>query len=148
MATAKKDRLKVGRPSKYDPKYAEQAYKLCLLGATDKKLADFFEVTESTINLWKLEHQEFSESLKAGKEVADATVAESLFNRAKGYSHPDTHISNYQGIITATPIVKHYPPDATSAIFWLKNRSGWRDQQEIKHEGSMNISIAPTDADL
>lgn len=36
---------KKGRPSGYKPEYAEQARKLCLLGATDQEIADFFEVT-------------------------------------------------------------------------------------------------------
>ncbi|SDY78195.1 hypothetical protein [Nitrosomonas sp. Nm33] len=39
-----------GRPTSYRPEYAEQAYKLCLLGATDKQLAEFFNVVESTIS--------------------------------------------------------------------------------------------------
>lgn len=32
-----------GRPSSYQPEYAEQARKLCLLGATDQEIADFFD---------------------------------------------------------------------------------------------------------
>lgn len=32
-----------GRPTDYKPEYAEQAAKLCALGATDMDLADFFE---------------------------------------------------------------------------------------------------------
>lgn len=35
--------MAIGRPTKYRPEFAEQARKLCLLGATDKELADFFE---------------------------------------------------------------------------------------------------------
>ena len=31
---------KGGRPTKYKEEYAEQAYKLCLLGATDKELSE------------------------------------------------------------------------------------------------------------
>lgn len=126
---------KGGRPSKYKPEFAKQAYKLCLLGATDKGLANFFEVTESTLNLWKQEYPEFSESLKAGKEEADAVVASSLFQRATGYSHPDTDIKIYKGKIVTTKLTKHYPPDSTAAIFWLKNRNPgkWRDKQEIEH---------------
>ena len=42
-----------GRPTKYKAEYAEQARKLCLLGATDMEMADFFEVSEFTINKWK-----------------------------------------------------------------------------------------------
>ena len=126
-----------GRPTKYKESYPEQARKLCLLGYTDIQLADFFEVAESTVSLWKLEHPKFSEALKNGKEVADGEVAASFFQRAKGYSHPDTHISNYQGEITETPIIKHYPPDTAAAFIWLKNRQPkiWRDKQELEISG-------------
>lgn len=71
-----------GRPSRYKSEYSQQAYKLCLLlGATDKNLADYFDVSEATINNWKHQHPEFLESLKAGKEEADARVGESLYQR-------------------------------------------------------------------
>ena len=35
---------------------------------------------------------ELAESLKSGKEIADATVAEKLYHRAIGYEHPVVHI--------------------------------------------------------
>ena len=126
-----------GRPSEYQKTYATQAYKLCLLGATDAEIADFFEVSETTINNWKKQHEVFSLALKKGKQQADAIIAESLFKRAKGYSHPDVHISNFKGKITITKIRKNYPPDTTAAIFWLKNRKpdAWRDKQEVEHSG-------------
>lgn len=122
--------------SKYKPEYDEQAYKLCLLGMTDKKIAGFFEVAESTINLWKLEHPTFSESLKRGKGLADADVAHSLYNRALGYEHDADDIKVVEGAIVITPTIKRYPPDATSAIFWLKNRQPeiWRDKPEVESE--------------
>lgn len=125
---------KVGRPTKYKPEYAKQAYKLCLLGATDKGIANYFEVDEATINRWKLEFPEFCESLKEGKEEADAIVASSLFHRATGYSHPDTDIKIYKGKVIKTELIKHYPPDSTAAIFWLKNRNPekWREKQELQ----------------
>lgn len=108
---------------------------MCLLGATDKDLAKFFEVEESTLNNWKKDHPEFLESIKEGKDQADAIVAQSLFHRATGYSHKDVDIRMYKGKIVTTPLTKHYPPDSTAAIFWLKNRQPekWRDKQEIKH---------------
>lgn len=130
-----------GRPTKYKKEYAEQAYKLCLLGATDEELADFFDTTFQTVNAWKKAHPEFLESLKDGKERADAEIAKSLYHRAKGYEHSDIHISNYQGEITKTPIIKHYPPDTGAAMAWLKNRQPkkWRDKQEIEHSGSVKL---------
>lgn len=125
----------MARPSKFDSSMCVQAEKLCKLGATDKELADFFEVSEQTLNTWKQAHPEFLESLKKGKAVADAEVASKLFHRATGYEHPDVHISNYQGEVTVTPITKHYAPDTTAAIFWLKNRRPdlWRDR--VEHTG-------------
>ena len=121
----------MGRPTKYKPEYARQAKELCLLGAKDTELARFFETSEQTINAWKKAFPEFLESLKEGKQLADAKIAESLYHRALGYSHEDVHISNYQGKITVTPTTKHYPPDTTAAIFWLKNRQtkNWSDRK-------------------
>lgn len=121
-----------GRPTKFKGEYVEQVEKLCRLGATDEDLARFFDVDRATITNWKQKHTEFLTALKAGKEFADANVADSLYRRATGYSHDDTHISNYQGAITKTDTVKHYPPDTTACIFWLKNRRPdlWRDRHE------------------
>lgn len=131
-ASRKKTPAKRGRPTSYRAEYAEQAEKLCRYGATDAELADFFGVTTRTIGRWQAGHEDFCRALKVGKEVADDRVERSLFHRAVGYSHPDTHISNHQGKITATPITKHYPPDTTAMIFWLKNRrkQDWRDRHE------------------
>lgn len=121
---------KGGRPTRYKSEYAEQARKLCLLGATDEALADFFEVSKVTINAWKKAHPEFLNSLKIGKQIADANVADSLYNRALGYSHPEIKVFNNMGEIVTFECEKHYPPDPTSAIFWLKNRQPalWRDK--------------------
>ena len=44
----------IGRPTKYKHEYAEQTYKLCLLGATDEEIANFFDVNVATINRWKM----------------------------------------------------------------------------------------------
>ena len=144
-----------GRPTKYCKGYEVMAYKLCLLRSTDKELADFFRISEATLNNWKLKHKGFLESLKKGKEEADANVAESLYQRACGYEHPETHISNYKGVITQTEITKHYPPDTAAAFIWLKNRAGWKDKAEVEHKGTVTLAMAihkalgkkPEDAD-
>lgn len=125
----------MGRPPKYKPEYCKQAEKLCRLGATDLVLADFFEVDIRTLERWAAQHAEFRRSRKLGKAVADDLVETSLFKRAVGYVHDDVHITTYEGDVTQTPILKHYPPDPASMIFWLKNRrkGEWRDR--IEHTG-------------
>jgi hypothetical protein len=121
-----------GRPTKYKEDYNEQAYRLCLLGHTDAELAVFFEVNEDTIHEWKKVYPNFSESIKKGKDIADGHVADSLYKRATGYSHEAVKIFVQEGQEIIVPYTEHYPPDATSMIFWLKNRQRkkWRDKVE------------------
>lgn len=142
-----------GRKTRYKKEYCDLAYKFCLLGATDNDLADLFTTSESVINAWKRRHKEFSEALKAGKVAADAKVAESLYKRACGYSHPDTKPQWVESDMKGedgewhrvgrweyAEFTKHYPPDSTAMIYWLKNRSAnWRDKPE-KSDGSGSIA--------
>lgn len=139
---------KGGRPSKYRPEYAKQAYHLALLGATDADIARAFSVSEKTIATWKHRQPDFLQSLKRGKDEADAQVAKSLYRRALGYSHKAVKIiavarGNNQGsVVEEVPYVEKYPPDTTAAIFWLKNRRPelWRDKHDVEHSGEVKAS--------
>lgn len=126
----------MARPTKYKEEYAGQAKKLSMLGLIDEEMAKFFEVALSTFHLWKKEHPEFSDALNGGKTLVDAEVAAKLFHRACGYEHPEYDIRAINGEVVITPTTKHYPPDTTAAIFWLKNRQRdkWRDKPEEINE--------------
>lgn len=143
--------MPAGRPTKYKKEYAELAYKFCLLGADDNRLADLLEVDVSTINNWKKSHPEFFESIKRGKYIADAEVAEALYHRAKGYSHPEDKIFNNNGEEMIVRTTKHYPPDTGAAMAWLKNRdpNRWRDKQDldVKFDNLPEIIIKKSEKD-
>lgn len=128
----------MGRPTKYKTEYAEQAKKLCKLGATNAQLADFFEVTVSTVSLWMVEHQDFSDAVKLPKAEADERVEQSLFQRAMGYEHDEIDIRVVDHEIVQTPVRKFYPPDSTAMIFWLKNRKPdqWRETKAVELTGA------------
>lgn len=123
-----------GNKSRYKSENAVIARNMCLLGATDKHLADCFEVSEKTINTWKLKHKEFSTALKEGKMYSDAMVAKALYGRALGVKVKEVK-TNDDGTVVET--VKEVPPDPTSMIFWLKNRQPdlWREKQSLEHTG-------------
>ena len=125
-----------GRPTSYRDEYAEQAEKLCLLGATDADLADFFKVSDRTIYRWAAKHEEFCQALKAGKDVADERVERSLYHKAVGYTFDSEKIFNHQGVIVRAETKEHVPPDTTAAIFWLKNRNPerWNNKQVLNHQ--------------
>lgn len=149
--------MTAGRPSKYTDDILEQAYKLALLGATDKQLADFFHISTVTLDNWKTSKPEFLCALKEGKDKADAEVADSLYNRAIGYQYIEQEPiklrkgkDEHGGIIEEVQIVevtKVMPPDTTACIFWLKNRQKeqWRDKQDVEHSGNVDLefTIAP-----
>ena len=132
-----------GRPSEYRPEYADEARKLCLLGYTDKDLAGHFGVSKTTINSWKKQFPEFLASLRSGKDLADAEVAESLYKRATGYTYDSEKIFQYEGQIIRAPFTAVVLPDVGAAMSWLKNRqpSTWRDKQELGVTGTIKLTM-------
>lgn len=140
--------MPAGRPTDYKPEYAEQAEKLCRLhGATDKDLAEFFEVGVRTIARWMTKHPEFRQACKNGKEPADDRVERSLYIRATGYSYDAVKIFMPAGATEPVyaPYVEHVPPDTTAMIFWLKNRrpAEWRDKVHQEVTGANGAPLVP-----
>lgn len=138
-----------GRPSLYRPEYAEIARLSCLLGATNAELASKFNLLkEGTISEWIARYPDFAAAIKAGREGADQDVANAMYLKATGrWTQPAhkivakvEHLLNpgtgqYEAVKSEhiVPYIEHFPPDMTAAIFWLKNRQGWRDKKEV-HE--------------
>jgi hypothetical protein len=108
-------------------------------------MADIFGVSEVTLNAWKGERPEFLKSITRGKISADATIAESLYHRALGYSHPAVKIFQYEGAPVEVEYTEHYPPDTQAASLWLRNRQPtlWRDKQDHEHTGKDGAPLVP-----
>ena len=122
-----------GRPSKLNT-INYDGLRLCYSrGFTDSETAVALQVTEQTINNWKLADPKFFESIKDWKKEADENVTVSLYQRAYGYSHPETKPQWVVDHWEYAEMIKHYPPDPTSMIFWLKNRQPdrWRDKHDL-----------------
>jgi len=168
---------KKGCPTKYREEYNQQVYKLCLLGATDKEIADFFDVDERTINNWKTDYPDFFQSIRDGKIGADMNSAQSLYKKANGYEIEEEEAKvvslgkDCGSKIEIVKVKKYYPPDTAALNIWLKNRRGkikdvddsgqetgghkWADKQEIDHTTNgkpitisvINYSDSKTNAD-
>ena len=133
----------MARPSKYKDDYPDQVERLALLGLTDEEMAKFFDIAVSTFNKWKKDYPEFSESIKKGKQFADAKVAESLFKRACGYSHPAVKIMQYEGVPVEVEYTEQYPPDTTACLAWLHNRQREKWQRNPDPNGGLQ-DLPPT----
>lgn len=146
---------KKGAPTKFDPKKMSAVELMARRGFTDKEIARCLGVTEQTVNNWKKAHPDFFESLKEWKDHADQNVERSLYERATGYTAPDTKAQWVEGAEVVDGNVvktgrweyaemkKHYPPDTTAQIFWLKNRKKdeWRDKLEHEYSGSISANL-------
>jgi hypothetical protein len=121
-----------GPSSDYRPEYSDLARKFCMLGASDDELARLLEVAPGTLDAWRAAYPDFSAAVKAGRDEADATVAERLYARAIGYSQPAVKIFQSSGQALEAPYTEHYPPDVQACIFWLRNRrrTEWRDKAD------------------
>lgn len=132
--------MPAGRPTDYREEYAEQARKLCELGATDADLADFFEVSVVTIWRWRTRHEKFCSALRAGKDASDDRVVRSLYQRAVGYEFDAVKIFMPAGASEPVyaPYREHVPPEFGSMKLWLCNRRGeeWRDKQDHSITGA------------
>lgn len=129
--------MKIGRPTKYRKTFPEKAFKLWSRGATDVEVCKALKVSHETLDQFKKRHPEFLAAKTKAKAIADELVEEGLFKRATGFIAPDCHVSQCDGKITVTPLERHYPPDTSAAVFWLKNRKPkeWRDRSETELSG-------------
>jgi hypothetical protein len=132
----------MGAHSEYKPEFAAQAEKLCVLGATDSEIADFFGVSVRTIQRWKLQHEEFCHSIKIGKVTADDRVERSLYEKATGFVYEEEQAFKVRDAggserLETIRVERMAPPDTTAMIFWLKNRrkDEWRDRITNEHSG-------------
>lgn len=114
-------------------------------GLTDKQISANIGISRSTLNAWKAQYPDISDTLKKGKEVVDRQVENALLKRALGYRYDEVTMEN--GIETKR-VTKEVVPDTTAQIFWLKNRMRevWADRQNIELLQSVDDSIKEMEA--
>lgn len=135
----------LGRPSVYDPAMVGLLADYRMLGIPTEKIADLLGTSVVLFYQWLQRYPDFLYAFEQGGHVADAKVTRALFARATGYSHPDVHVSNFQGEVTLTDITKHYPPDPGAATFWLTNRrrDEWKTRQSTELSNPDGTALTP-----
>jgi transcriptional regulator with XRE-family HTH domain len=141
----------------FEPGHVFLVEKLAQLGATEPRICEVFGISIQTLSKWRQKNSEFDDALKRGRDFADAEVANSLYKRAIGFSHPAVKIfcDPKTGAREIVDYVEQYAPDTTACIFWLKNRQPgmWRDRIEhtganggaIKTETALSVERLPAD---
>jgi hypothetical protein len=141
MAAPKGNKFAAGNPggrgpTKYKANYARLAALACRAGYIHEELAELFDVSQKTIDRWKLTHKDFASALVTGKLPPNERVVRSLYHRAVGYSHDAVKIFlGKDGKPVIVPYREHVPPDTAACRYWLTNRMPelWREQQNHTH---------------
>jgi len=104
-----KEKRKVGRPRfEVTPEVCEQVENLAAQGLTVDQIALVLGVSHWTIYERQNEFPEFSDAIKRGRGKGIANVTNALYEKAT------------------------VDKDNTAMIFYLKNRAGWVDKQEVQ----------------
>jgi hypothetical protein len=83
--------------------------------------------------MWRLQYEDFSAAVRAGKRVADERVEEALYQRCVGY---DFDFDLGRG----NSVIRHVVPDVSAIRFWLVNRrpDRWRHRVEGTQTGTLS----------
>lgn len=161
-----------GRPTKYRGLWhCRKIHQLFHLPQmTLKKCAAIFDISESTLQLWLDQYEEFFDAYKSAKEELDARVTVSLRESATGFvkrtektvfdkDSPCPHCDGLgkvgprgkktkcepcegtgRGRVVRIPTRTYFPPDTAAIKFWLMNRQGWKTTKAMEWDGSVTIN--------
>lgn len=88
-----------------------------------KDACEMCKVARSTYYRYLEDDLDFQEKVKELDEARIDFVESKMFERIKGYSHKETKVFNYKGIIITKDVVKHYPPDSGLISFFLETKA-------------------------
>lgn len=123
-------------------------------GLTDIQVAKNMGISKTTFYDWMNKYPAISDAVKKGKQPVDFEVENALLKRALGYEIEETNTfitmnSKGEKVQKVNKTKKHIAPDATAAIFWLKNRrpDKWRKTNPA-YEGKAEIEISKLRAEI
>lgn len=125
----------------YDKTVAPVCHQLALLGLMDKEIAETFGVTKKCFLVWQETHKELRDVLNDARNLADARVANALYQRAVGYNYTEdkTYFDRETGSLEIVKVEKHCIADVTAQKAWLQSRrpKQWREAKDL------NVIVKP-----
>lgn len=115
-----------------------------MMGATNKELADFLQVSLATFERWLVRDDEdcarLREAVEEGKGLADARVARSLYQSAVGAkSWEEKAVNLGEAGVEVVKLEKQHPPNVAAASRWLAYRRGWVDRVDVTFNDSPDV---------
>lgn len=131
-----------GRPTLYKKSMVEQTRNLVMMGYTHKKIAEFYNIGETTLYVWKRNYGDFRQALDTCKDDYDSMVVRSLLDMATGYDYVEKKKEIESGGLNddkkpktkTTRTKRHMPPNIGAVKLWLYNRR----PEEFKPEAALS----------
>jgi hypothetical protein len=102
------------------------------------------KLARSTFYNWLSNDEEFKLAVSEIQEESIDIAESKLFERINGYQHAEEKIFNYEGSIVRANTIKHYPPDTTAIIFYLKTKGkkrGYIEKTEMEISAADDVSL-------
>jgi len=138
------EKTPLSRVNRWNNDLIRLIFELALLGLTEEKICEVIDVPFGTFRGWKKSKPEMADALKRGKEVADAKVVATLYQRAVGYEVPEEHVKTYRGQSTVITTMRHVPGDVQAIELWLKSRQPalWNPAHKVElNQTSINMNL-------
>lgn len=126
------------------PGEREAVLGIAMRGASDDEMAAAFGINPDLIQRWKEFYPSFAQTIEKGRSMADVNVVKALYEKAIGYSHPETKIKwDDEGPPRTFDVVKRHPPSDRAIEIWLGNRQKeyWKFQQQHKISGDKEAPL-------
>ena len=105
-------------------------------GANDQSLIKKYKMSECTFYEWKKNKPEFSEIFRVSEDEITKLVIKALHKRTLGHEkeeiktiYKETPIGQQKEI---HKVNKYYPPDQRSIEYYLNNKAGWGNNNDIE----------------
>lgn len=136
----------------YSMSIDNQVYQLGAQGWTNKKIAKFYNVGESTFNKWLRDSPTLREALDSGRIDPGLEVRAAMMKRALGYEYTEIHIETkkirdkktgryIELEVGRRTVTKHVLPNVTAQIFLLKARhpEEWSEAYKVITDVNINL---------
>ena len=129
----------VGPKTIYNEFVVVRVEQLAEKGLNNKQICQSLGIGVRTFYEWLEKYPQLAHALKKYRGLADIEVENALYRNAVGYTYKEQAITNRGAVVTVN---KYHAGNATSQIFYLKNRMPLRYRDRIEHELSLSDDIS------
>ena len=131
------------RRTRFKPEFIPIAKKMVRAGWTDFRIAEYFDISTSTLSNWKVKEPKLARAMFRAEALLVKQTEASMWERANGYSHDAEEIGYYRGKPIRVKTTKIYPPDVGAGKMMLSAHvpNKYRERLDIGGDASRPVKF-------